>query len=182
MDPKTVIANSENLIFFNSNGQSAEQNNGPFPNSVYKFYNANISSDGGRISVVAANGGMHNARYVQYEQPLAALANATGVSTLVSSGFSGCVYQLWKDKSGGVVAVHAYKDKKSGHANINDQASAAGWKLLYDWDSKGVIGEGNTGAEGFVVSMIGSGKIDTVVLVVKGGKKQKLVDWHTATV
>jgi len=178
MDIDKLINDSKNRIFWNSGGKNAVPEDSTLEDHVkFNAIPASLSLEDDQVKVLGVDmHDNHNASYIQFRDQTATLAKADDVSILVSSGFSGCQFQLWKDNDGTVVGAHVYKGKDM-HADMTEAAEKAGWTHLYTWDSKGHITK--AGQEGFVVAVIGDDNIDTVVLITEGGRAKKLVDWHT---
>ena len=80
-----------------------------------------------------------NAVVVPFHDGRATFAKLAGdVHFLLSTGFSGCVFQLYKDEKGDYYGVHAYKGmQKDTTTDMATAAAQARWELVFEWKSKG---------------------------------------------
>ncbi|UTA48583.1 hypothetical protein L1F30_03335 [Simiduia sp. 21SJ11W-1] len=177
----TVVARGKHLIYFNNQGANAAwttRTHATFPNKgVEDFYSCQLNTNAANGLGLGFNASIENvgAKYINFQDQKTALAKADTVKVLASGGFSGCIFQLWRDPDGHAWGAHVYKGT-DGCADINQQAKARGWTLLYSLDTKG---KGAAGREIFVVAVVGDKNADVIAMRIHNGKSEKLVDWHT---
>ncbi|OUS27396.1 hypothetical protein A9Q99_15485 [Gammaproteobacteria bacterium 45_16_T64] len=181
--PTQVVALSKNSIFFNAHGSeksSVVKRDSPFFPDIGKdhYHRCRIDTSGGGLAFRPVTGlSGHTAKHINFWDKKAAMARASDCNIICSGGFSGCVFQLWRDKDGIPVGVHAYKGTDL-YADISIKARALGWQLLYENNTSG---KNKSGMEIFVVAVIGDDNADVIVQRINRGVCDAVLDWHTVT-
>jgi|GEM_PF-2905431 len=177
-----VVQLGKNLLFFNNGGKNAAwmtKTSAAFPEKgVEDYYLCGmtlVDTASGQGLGFKAEQTNFDSKYINFQDQKTSMACADNVKVLASGGFSGCIFQLWRDEKGLTWGTHVYKGVDV-NADISLAAKAKGWTLLYSIDT---AGKGKDGSEIFVVAVMGAKNADIISQRIKNGKCEKLVDWYT---
>lgn len=132
------------------------------------------------LEIKEVSSGHYNAKFIPAIPDRVTLAVANpGVKVLASDNFTGCKYQLWKDKDGQFIGAHAYKGV-SKEASIDTEAAGKGWTRVYEFGTAGHLNLAN-GEQGFAFTTIGVNLVETAIMAVKDGKAIRTLGTHSTS-
>ncbi|AZZ92578.1 hypothetical protein EUZ85_18355 [Hahella sp. KA22] len=117
---------------------------------------------------------------IKYRDRQATFADLEAPGYIYSDSFSGCVFYLFRGPLGYLHAVHAYRG--GGRlADPTEYFKARGGKLLYKWDSLGMLTQDELMSyqTGAVLACVSRDTIDVFAFATKNREVKRLID-HTA--